>query len=42
MIVLQDMIEAVASSPLCEGWLVDGVVERGWSNRDADLIRSNR
>ncbi len=28
MIVLQDVIEAVSSSPLCEGWFVGGVVER--------------
>lgn len=41
MIVLQDVIEAVSSSPLSEGWLVGGVVERGWSNRDADLIIAN-
>lgn len=27
--------------PFCEGWLVGGVVERGWSNRDADLIVAN-
>ncbi|MFH0904948.1 MAG: hypothetical protein V1854_07185 [Methanobacteriota archaeon] len=29
------------NSPICEGWLVGGVVERGWSNRDADLIVSS-
>ncbi len=38
---MQDVIEAVASSPLCEGWIVGGVVERGWSNRDADLVVAN-
>lgn len=41
MIVLQDVIEAVSSSNLCEGWIVGGVVERGWSNRDADLVVAN-
>jgi hypothetical protein len=41
MIILHDVIEAINNSPLCEGWLVGGVVERGWSNRDADLIVSN-
>lgn len=41
MIVLQDVIESINNSPLCEGWLVGGVVERGWSNRDADLIVPN-
>ena len=41
MIVLQDVIEAINSSPICEGWLVGGVVERGWSNRDADLVVAN-
>src|SRR5665811_684822 len=35
------VIEAIKNSPLCEGWLVGGVVERGWSNRDADLIVSD-
>jgi ATP-dependent DNA ligase len=41
MIVLQDVIEAIKNSPICEGWLVGGVVERGWSNRDADLVVAN-
>lgn len=41
MIVLQDVIKAINNSPLCEGWLVGGVVERGWSNRDADLVVAN-
>ena len=41
MIILHDVIEAINNSPLCEGWLVGGVVERGWSNRDADLVVAN-
>jgi hypothetical protein len=41
MIVLRDVIEAVNKNPLCEGWLVGGVVERGWSNRDADIVVAN-
>lgn len=42
MIILYDVIEAIKNSPLCEGWLVGGVVERGWSNRDADLVVANQ
>jgi|GEM_PF-1770280 len=42
MIVLHDVIEAINNSPLSEGWLVGGVVERGWSNRDADLVEANQ
>ncbi|MFZ3169233.1 MAG: hypothetical protein WA130_16595 [Candidatus Methanoperedens sp.] len=42
MIILHDVIEAINNSPLCEGWLVGGVVERGWSNRDADLVVANQ
>jgi ATP dependent DNA ligase domain len=41
MIVLRDVIEELCKSPICEGWLVGGVVERGWSNRDADLVVTN-
>ncbi len=41
MIILHDVIEAINNSPLSEGWLVGGVVERGWSNRDADLVVAN-
>jgi len=41
MIILHDVIEAINNNPLCEGWLVGGVVERGWSNRDADLVVAN-
>ncbi len=41
MIVIDEVIEAVVNSPICEGWIVGGVVERGWSNRDADLIVAN-
>ena len=29
MIILHDVIEAINNSPLSEGWLVGGVVERG-------------
>lgn len=35
MIVLDEVIEAIVNNPICEGWIVGGVVERGWSNRDA-------
>ena len=41
MIVLHDVIEAINNSPIYEGWLVGGVVERGWSNRDVDLVVAN-
>ncbi len=42
MIILRDVIDIIDKSQLCEGWLVGGVVERGWSNRDADLVVTNR
>lgn len=41
MIILHDVIEAINNSTLKEGYLVGGVVERGWSNRDADLVVPN-
>jgi len=41
MIILRDVIEAINKSHLREGWLVGGVVERGWSNRDADIVVAN-
>lgn len=41
MIILRDVIEAINKSQINEGWLVGGVVERGWSNRDADLVVAN-
>jgi hypothetical protein len=41
MIILHDVIEAINKSQINEGWLVGGVVERGWSNRDADLVVAN-
>ena len=42
MIILRDVIDIIDKIQLCEGWLVGGVVERGWSNRDADLVVTNR
>jgi hypothetical protein len=42
MIILRDVIDIIDKSQLCEGWLVGGVVERGWSTRDADLVVTNR
>ncbi len=41
MILLHDVIETIKNSSLSDGWLVGGVVERGWSNRDADLVVPN-
>ena len=41
MIVLREVLEVINKSHINEGWLVGGVVERGWSNRDADLIVSD-
>ncbi len=38
MIVLDEIIEAIVNSLICEGRIIGGVVERGWSNRDADPI----
>lgn len=38
MIFLKDVLSAIEQNQISEGWLVGGVVEKGWSARDADLI----